>query len=409
MGKYSFNFDYLSKKLDEIIRVQDDKKIVFTEIFLINDLQSILESAYDFNPQVPESQKSYIIEEGIKAFAYKGKRDGKELKNQFRKCEKEFLKKPKQKYSLLSSLSFPYFEELQNVRLNKESLIFCQSYYPKKYNYSHIYGQLESYSNSIPPHGYVPIVVTISARNNLEAVEKGLDMIDSIRGMLNYSINRRISSRIFYGKKEPLNIIRLGPTHTLHLSNGKLATELFWYEPTYFEKSSTWDVSHKWKYISKDFAWIRKTLNRLQYKNSFLRIFIRYARALDTIDYETSYLKLWSILELLTDTINSNYDKTITRALFFYKDDQLNKEIIEHLRNFRNKMVHHGETRNEVDYLLYQIKRIVDKLIWFHLWFAGRFQNIEEFGKFLDLSKDKNYLEKEIKFRESALRFLYKK
>ncbi len=408
MGKYTFNFDYLAEKLDEIIEVKDEKKISFTEIFLINDLESVLESAYDFSSEIPESQKQFIIQDGIKKFAYKDKKDGKQLQNQIKKSEKEFLKKPLNKYSVLSSLSFPYFDELHNVRLKKGAITFQRYSYPKKYKIGKLYEVLKNYSNSIPPHGYVPVVININARNNPEAIERALELLDLIRGMWNYSINSMQPSRIYYGPRHPINEIRLGPTHTLHYSNGKLATELYWYEINYLEKSTTWDVMHKWKYISKEFIWIRKSMNKMPYKNDFMNIFIRYTRALDTNDYETSYLKLWSLLEYLTATINSNYDKTISRSLFFYKDDILSKQIIEHLRIFRNKIVHYGESKDDLDSLLFQIKRIVENVIWFHLKFAGSFQSMEEFGRYLDLSKDKSILEKEISLRNKAMKFFYK-
>jgi hypothetical protein len=408
MRKYPFDFEYLAQKLDKIIEVKDGNIISFNDIFLKNDIESILESAYDFNAEIPELQKPIIIEEGISNFAINSIKNSEQLKRQIKKSEVEFLKKPSERFSLLSSFSFPYFEELQNVRYMNGGINLFRYGYPKKYKYKILNDELKKYSDSIPPHGYVPLVIKISARNYLEAVERGMDFIDIIRGIWNYSINRRVSSRMTFGLQDPINMIRLGPTLTLHFSNGKLACEQFWHELNYYQKSSTWDVAHRWQYISKEFLFIRKALKKLPYRNQFNKMFIRYTRALDSDDYETSYLKLWPLLEYLTDTINSNYDKTISRALFFYRDDVLSKELIEHLRLFRNKTVHTGETNRDLVPLLFQIKRIIERIIWFHLKLAGKFDTIEEFGKFLDLSKNKINLEGEILLREKALKFLYK-
>ena len=231
--------------------------------------------------------------------------------------------------------------------------------------------------------------------------------MDLIRGIWNFSINRRVPTRLQWGGKHPINIIRLGPTHTLHDTKGDLVTELFWGDINFHEKSSIWDVKNKWGYISKEFIWIRNVLKKIKYKDDLVQIFIRYTNALDTNDYETSYLKLCSLLEFLTNTINSNYDKTISRSLFIYKDDIISREIIEHLRIFRNRVVHFGETRDELDPLLFQIKRFVEINIWLHLKLAGEFNSLEDFGKFLDLPKSKKSILNEIAYRKKAIKFLY--
>lgn len=410
MGKYQFNFDYIARKLDEIIEVKGEKKIAFKEIFLINDLEAILESAYDFKSETSEAQKSFIIEEAIKVFGFKPNKNGRQLKSQIRKIENNFLLRPLQKFSILTSLSFPYFDQLRNLRYSSGSVNFYKFCYPRKYKFGALSDELNQYSKSrtTPPHGYVPTIVNITARTTIEAIEKGLEFLDLIRGIWNYSINFPTTARIHFGHRNPINEIRTGPTFTLFLTDGKLVAPQIWYEVNYVEKSSTWGFQHKWEKICQDSIWIRKALNKMPYRDHFFKIFIRYSKALDTNDYETAYLKLWSLLELLTDTKNAKYDDTISRALFFYNDDNLGREIMEHLRIFRNKLVHTGEARNEMDSMLFQIKRFVERMIWYHLKFSGRFKTIEEFGNFLDLSKNKGILEKEIELRKEALNFLNK-
>jgi len=94
-----------------------------------------------------------------------------------------------------------------------------------------------------------------------------------------------------------------------------------------------------------------------------------------------------------------NYDKTIARTLFFFKDDVHNKEILEHLRLLRNKMIHVGESRNEMDAVIFQLKSFVERIIIFLINSRDYFNSMDEVGYFLDLSTDQNVLRKEIKFR----------
>lgn len=156
----------------------------------------------------------------------------------------------------------------------------------------------------------------------------------------------------------------------------------------------------QWANINRAFIFLRKNINKVKFKDEIREIFIRYVRALDSMDFESSYLKLWSLLEFLTNTQRMNYDKTITRTLFFYKDDTHNKEILEHLRLLRNKMIHIGESRSEMDPVIFQLKRFVEGIIIFLVNSKDYFNDMEEVGYFLDLSTDYNILKKEIKFRK---------
>lgn len=269
MGKYSFNLNYLAKQLDKIIRVKDGKSISYSDVFLKQDLESILVSAYDFNRVIPDSQKLSIIKDGIIKFKSKSTKDGKQLKTQIKKSENDFLKMPLKRFITLSSLSFPYFSKLQNIRLFKGYVSFHR-FYPNKFKLTPIHEQLLGYSSSIPPHNYVAVKVHINARNYLEAFTRSSELIDLIRGIWNFSINRRVPKRVRWGARDIINKIRLGPTNSLHDTKGNLVTELLWGDITFQEKSSIWDIKNKWGYISKEFIWIRNVLKKIKYKDDLV-------------------------------------------------------------------------------------------------------------------------------------------
>jgi len=54
------------------------------------------------------------------------------------------------------------------------------------------------------------------------------------------------------------------------------------------------------------------------------------------------------------------------------------RQILEHLRDFRNKAVHAGETNAEMEVLLYQLRRYVEQLIFFHLNNRFHFASFKE-------------------------------
>lgn len=129
-------------------------------------------------------------------------------------------------------------------------------------------------------------------------------------------------------------------------------------------------------------------------------------RALDTPDFEKSFLSLWSLLEKLTATrATENYEKTIARTLFIWKNPEINKAVLEHLRHHRNTSVHAGSSSNQQETLTIQLKRYVEQMILFHLRIRPRFRSLDEARQFLDLPADSKLLKNRIDLSRRALRF----
>ena len=137
----------------------------------------------------------------------------------------------------------------------------------------------------------------------------------------------------------------------------------------------------------------------------FREVFVRYARALDGIDFDSTFLKLWALLELLTVTTSARYDQTINRALFVFQEQELNRVLLEHLRDYRNATVHDAMSTDLVHDFNWQLKQYVDALIRFHIMFSGRFETWTEAGAFLDLPRDPETLKKRLAAIREALRY----
>lgn len=399
MKNYNFNYNYLAQKLVEIIKVNESGSISYSEAFLKQDIDSIIETAHKFAEDTPKYEYNSIVRKGIKKFIKKTVRNGETLRRAIKAAENEFRSKPYNKYILISTLSFKYFNSLKSLRFNGTTVKFYKTL-PSKYRLENIKTLVSSYFSEPYPSDYTIVECHVASRSVFEAIDKSFKTIDFIRGLWNISINFRNLNRIFSGKLKPINSIRLGPVHTLHHPNGKLVLDNFWYEIDCYVESADTSLMKQWANINRAFIFLRKNINKVKFKDEIREIFIRYVRALDSMDFESSYLKLWSLLEFLTNTQRMNYDKTITRTLFFYKDDIHNKEILEHLRLLRNKMIHIGESRSEMDPVIFQLKRFVEGIIIFLVNSKDYFNDMEEVGYFLDLSTDYNILKKEIKFRK---------
>jgi hypothetical protein len=407
MKKYSFDYEYFAKKLDELIKVNDEKSISYSEMFLVRELEAILETAYDFNSQIPGGVFNSIIVDGIHIFVRKNVKDGKALKASIKQSEEKYLRRERKKYHILTSLSFQYFNQLPKLNINDVHISFLP-HLPRKFR---IYDNenIKYDFPDFPPKNYTIVKISLQARSPYEAVEMGLVALNCVRGLWNFSINIRLGSRIQHGKRDPINSIRLGPLHTLHDETGKLSENIYWFENEFINKSAGSSVKDKWHYISKDFIHFRKCIKNSKSKIDINSIINYYTNALDTNDYHGAYLKLWSLLEQLTATGSTGYDKTIARTLFFYKNDKLNKEALEHLRIVRNRLIHKGESPDDIDPIIFQMKRYVERLFLFHINNLKYFFNIQEVGQYLDINYNTDTLKREIKFRKRVLKEIERK
>jgi hypothetical protein len=260
--------------------------------------------------------------------------------------------------------------------------------------------------SSAPPRDYAPVSVSVIARSTAEAANKALDRLDFVRGVWNLWRNLGQTFRKSSGKRKPVNTILLGPIHTLHQSNGELATETWWYEPQYQGPVSLCNekatIENMYKYMTS----FRSHLKKSKYESDIILAVVRYVRALDSQDWDDSFLRLWSVLEFLTGTQSDSYKVTIRRASYMFADKEYEHQILSHLREYRNKSVHAGSESNDIESLVYQLKRYVETLIEFHVGNKFRFSSIADAAEFMDFPIDKALIDRKINKLRYAKQFM---
>ena len=161
------------------------------------------------------------------------------------------------------------------------------------------------------------------------------------------------------------------------------------------------NLSELYKFEKK----VRRSLNQLKYREKVEWAFREYARALDNHRWSTAFLALWSVLEVLTHSGGDNYKVTIRRASFIFKDADLHREVLNHLRESRNDFVHSNEYSDDIEIYIYQLKRYVEALLRFHLGLGKSFASIQEVAEFLDLPTENKALSKRLWLYRFAKRF----
>ncbi len=164
-----------------------------------------------------------------------------------------------------------------------------------------------------------------------------------------------------------------------------------WHESDYIKPvRSSEELSWRWTKAKKYEGDVRLWLARSAYAARLEDALRRYTRALDSFDWEASFLRLWGLLETLTGTQpHESHDLTVKRATFLYEDPEreFHVQVLNHLRHYRNRNVHGGESSETIEAYLYQLKRYVEDLLLFHLDPPSycRFESIAQAAAFLNL------------------------
>ncbi|HUU41824.1 MAG TPA: hypothetical protein VMW42_12880 [Desulfatiglandales bacterium] len=403
-NKKNLNPDVVLNKIKNIATVQKDGKVSFPGFEYI-ELMPAIYSMIDFNRKMDWSIKKEIISSGIKNSIRKNivTREGviKELNNQL----KEINRKKEEIFFFLTTISIKQPLPIKTLDiLNCNIRIFLGSY-PKKYESRRKYEDNWRFNFKHTPSDYSKIIVKCKAQLPKEAVRKSLEALDLFRSILCLYANSR--QEITYGTdaRSPINKIRLGGLHTLHKKDGKNAVDYFWYEPN-FSLAKPYCISNaNYKLFNKNIKWAIKQLSKSKYKTEIQDGLLRYVRALDENDANTAAIKLWGALESIAASGGNNYELVTRRCAFLFKDNIFHKQMLEHLREYRNNNIHAGEEFEEARTCCYQMQYYFYRIVVFHLYYADFFSNLDEANYFLDMPSDSKLLERRKTLIEEAIKF----
>jgi hypothetical protein len=400
-----YNPEVLAARLENLKQVDASGTFSGFKGFESNDYFIVLESSLSFAPEIPESEKSVIVNKAVESVAKKGQITAKAILGAVSREENAYLSKPKQNYVVATNISIRYFEELKRATIHGCPLTFSR-YLPKQFNRKPIMEYWKRLKIVDNPTTYTYVRISVKAREEHSAFATAIDALDLLRGIWNLYFNRSMGMRFSMGRTQLINRITLGPLHTLHWPKGSLATtEVIWYEPDYIGPNDQ-HISGQWEKLHKFEQAVRKRLTKHRYKSEVEDVIRRYTRALDHRDMHVSFIELWSVLERMTSTLRAEYDTTIKRTVFLYKDRDLHKQVLQHLRNFRNANVHAGHRTGKIETLIFQLKRYVEGLLIFHLVNELRFSSMEEASRFFDIDVDTSVLKEKVKALNKAIKFL---
>lgn len=220
-----------------------------------------------------------------------------------------------------------------------------------------------------------------------QAYDTGIAAFNALRGLWNLLFTYRSASRTFTNvpKRKWIGKVHPGPIHTPHNPAGELIGTMYWYEPDYVEDAPLYKPNRGWDEAERVRGEWTTMIAALPYGDDLMRLFARYAVALDQTNLNVAFLMLWSLLEKITNTVGANYDETIKRATFLDRARSVSKQMLTQMRWRRNQLVHAASSTSDRDQLCYITKSYVDEQ-FLHLLHNGfGVDSLTEHGDFLGL------------------------
>lgn len=402
-----YNPSVLVKELEKSRSINSEGRVQFGG-FGIMTISPKLEAMICMNSEITLEDKHEIVQQSIFNVGNSGVLSPEAILTEINRFEKNYLSSREQNYILATSLSVNKdFHKLPNVRIDENRITFSASL-PK--SFAKAIGNHRSINfhmrEKLLPFNYLYARVAVSAKSIYWAVEKALGSLNIFRGILNFVINYGQQTFSFGAtSRKPINQILLGPIHTLHKPNGEVAIQdLFWYEEGYqealhpYHNNTTVNNVKQFDWVIKSVYEIRKNIQKSKIREELQNAILLYNDALDSYNYEVSYIKLWAALELLTATgQDDNHKVTIRRAAFIFKDPEQEKMHLELLRNFRNNLVHRGYMNAKLEIFVYDLKLHVEQLLRFLIFNQSRFESFSDVGYLLDRNIKPDNLDKDLK------------
>lgn len=254
------------------------------------------------------------------------------------------------------------------------------------------------------PSNYQWLIAQVRAKSAAAAFKKAMDMIDLQRSLWCLMGNTQMSISFGTPSFSPINAIRLGGHHTLHNPGGGSARDGLWYEPNFTStKPHHFDNP---TVVWKNSKWALHRIESCHYGYRIAGALVRFVRALDQADPDSAFVRLWGALEALVTPDIADYDALVRRCTFLFQDGPYHRQVLEHLREYRNSHLHGGVESNHARTHCFQLQMYFVQAVWFFISHTDVFSSIEEVNRFLDHPADLKVLKRQLSHTKRAIRFV---
>lgn len=369
------------------------------------ELEVLLFTMLDFAEDYSNHNALYLLKRAVRACAEEGELSKEKFLQAINDEVRGHLGTREKLFVLSTSVSMTGGFPVNPVVLGGAKVECYPQGFPVEYNGRNTF--LANWKYKDPPFSpdHCAVLVSVKSKHWLDAAEQALDALDLVRGIFCFIYNAEAQFSLSF-KARIENKISLGGMHCIHNGDGTLARDKqFWFEQKY-EKAPSFAISDEQREIGASrFNEIVDHLSRHEDERLIKKSLIRYVRAIDNYDKNTSVMHLWSVLESLAGKGGYAADSIVRRCSFINGDRVFHQQVLEHLREYRNSSVHTGMYLESPDWHCFQLQRYFRRLVHFYLADVDTFNTIDEANRFLDLADSKEKLLSEIEIRQKALEF----
>lgn len=223
---------------------------------------------------------------------------------------------------------------------------------------------------------YSFVQIDVEAESAGAAFAKSDRELRILRGLICLLSNPSFEKTLLGSEHKPINVLRTGHFHTIHNTDGSVATDLIWYEPNYSPR-----ITFTPRKPSVLVDVLKKTLRRMRncpYNGRLEQAVIRFASGFDESDPDAAFLKCWSALESILSSNVADYKQLVRRCIFLYEDRDYHESILKQLAEHRNASVHRVSDNSLTKSFCYLLQNYFATTLNFHIRNYTRFSNFEE-------------------------------
>lgn len=395
----------LLDQLNALRSVDPSGRVSFTfSTFPLESPSGMLSDLLVWNDDVPSDIRQGLARESVFRAAALGPLTSDGYLRAVSQSQANYLAKPLTRYAVTGQVSVSDTETLRGAHIAACHISFpgavskaTRHQWDKKTEW------LTDGLHAPPPSSYRWVRASTRERSMEGALARAQGDITLLFGLWNFALNYG-SLRMTMGPRRPVNEIVLGPFYLVQAATAPQVSEA-WYEPDYVGAISPTRLGKKADRMTRWTRALRRALLRSSYRATVESWIRSYNGALDNPVFNTSYLLLWRALEAMTCTTNDPAKVTVRRASAVFAERDYHSNVLRHLGDFRNRIVHAGADMEAGETRLYGLKKYVETLLAFQVMNSSEFSSPQEAAEFLDLPASEDEIRRRLRLLRRAARY----
>ncbi|GAC28598.1 hypothetical protein [Brumicola pallidula] len=391
--KKEFNLSIVLAQVRASLPLNGEGNVTTEDLSIYPNIKDLLLNIFVFPPRTKHLNLEFAVSTALhKYLRSDDKSDNHFIETLKATCLSE-LQKQEEEYTLLTSISLSH----ENLRGFNVKLLDCQIQF-HHHSPSHLthrskvlLEQGSQISKDEMPSGYTIVTVLVRSRYCKEAMERALEALDVIRGLINLDVNA--SDLLFGNEWQPVNKVMYGKIHTLHDKTGVALSRPVYFEPNFVNRVPI-NYSND-ALLRKNVTYRLVKMKQIGFAENIVGAMIRFARALDEPDNNIAVIKLWATFETLLLVNGEDRSKISKMLSALHSNAEIEWLYLENIRLYRNTNVHSGLQDNSPIRYSYRLQNNFIVLINYYLLI--KHTSLKEANQDLLLaSKGKSHLDDEL-------------